>query len=78
VATALCGISRAAYALAGTKDDAEKVLGQLKDLLKGGYASPYSIVVVYAGLNQNDVPFSGWGRPIRTVDYRTFYLERNG
>jgi TolB-like protein/DNA-binding winged helix-turn-helix (wHTH) protein/Tfp pilus assembly protein PilF len=46
-----------AYARAGRKADAERVLSQLLDRAKSSRVSPYAIAVVYAALNQKDEAF---------------------
>jgi TolB-like protein/Tfp pilus assembly protein PilF/predicted Ser/Thr protein kinase len=46
-----------AYALAGKRDEALKILSQLKELSKRMYISPYNIAMVYIGLNEKDQAF---------------------
>ena len=46
-----------AYALAGRRSEAEKIIALLKDEAKKRYVSPYFIATVYAGLNEKDLTF---------------------
>jgi tetratricopeptide (TPR) repeat protein len=46
-----------AYAREGQTDEAERVLEELKGLSKRQYISPYSIALVYIGLEQKDEAF---------------------
>jgi Tfp pilus assembly protein PilF len=46
-----------AYARAGRKADAERVLSELLDRAKTSHVSPYAIAVVYAALDQKDEAF---------------------
>ncbi len=45
------------YAAAGKNAEAQKVLEELKALSKQRYVSPYSMVCIYAGLNDKDQAF---------------------
>jgi TolB-like protein/Flp pilus assembly protein TadD len=45
------------YAAADKKPEAQKVLGELDDLSKRQYVSPYTKVCIYAGLNDKDKAF---------------------
>ena len=46
-----------AYAVAGRRDEARKVLGQLEDLSKGKYVSPFFIAIIHVGLGEKDRAF---------------------
>lgn len=46
-----------AYALAGRKDEARKIIDQLTRLSKDRFVSPYSIAIIYAGLSDADRTF---------------------
>lgn len=46
-----------AYAAAGKKAEAEKVLGDLRDLQDKLYVSPYTVAGIYAGLGDNNQAF---------------------
>ena len=43
-----------AYAVSGRQAEAKKILGDLKELSKSKYVSPYGIAAVYAGLDDKD------------------------
>jgi tetratricopeptide (TPR) repeat protein len=43
-----------AYALSGQKDEALKIVEELKELSKQRYISPYCFALIYAGLGEND------------------------
>lgn len=45
------------YGLSGKRDEALKILQQLKLLSKRRYVSPYGIAVVYVGLGEKDLAF---------------------
>lgn len=47
-----------AYAVAGRRDDAIKVLDDLRQLAKQRYVSPYFIALVYVGLREDDQAFA--------------------
>ena len=46
-----------AYAASGQKAEAEKVLGELRDLQNKLYVSPYTVAGIYAGLGDKDQAF---------------------
>jgi eukaryotic-like serine/threonine-protein kinase len=46
-----------AYARSGRRAEAEKVLGELKEISKQSYVSPYFIALIYTGLEENDLAF---------------------
>jgi adenylate cyclase len=46
-----------AYAIAGKRAEAEKIISRLKDESKRRYVSPYFIATVYAGLDEKDLTF---------------------
>jgi len=47
-----------AYARSGRKDDARKVIGDLKELSKRQYVQPYHFALIYMGLGENDRAFA--------------------
>jgi serine/threonine protein kinase/Flp pilus assembly protein TadD len=47
-----------AYAVAGRRDDAIRVLAELQQLAKQRYVSPYFIALVYVGLREDDQAFA--------------------
>jgi adenylate cyclase len=50
----LLGLLGHAYAVAGRKSEALKILDELKQMEKSKYVSPYDLAVVYTGLGDND------------------------
>jgi tetratricopeptide (TPR) repeat protein len=51
-----------AYAVAGKRDEALKILDELKELAKQGYVSPYESALIYMGLGDKDQAFVWLGR----------------
>jgi len=47
-----------AYAKAGRKDEARKLLAELKELSKRRYVAPYWIAMIYVGLDEKDEAFA--------------------
>jgi tetratricopeptide (TPR) repeat protein len=47
-----------AYAVAGKRDEAQRVFNQLKDLSKNQYVSAYDIALIYVGLGEKDQAFT--------------------
>jgi hypothetical protein len=43
-----------AYALAGKRDEAERILGELLERSRGSYVEPMSIAVIYSGLGDKE------------------------
>jgi tetratricopeptide (TPR) repeat protein len=43
-----------AYAAAGRKEEAVQVIGELKDLSKERYVTPYAFTLIYASMGEND------------------------
>ena len=58
-----------AYALAGNRIEAHKVLDHLQELSRRSYVAPYSIAIVYAGLGEKDQVFSWLDRAYRERSY---------
>ena len=58
-----------AYAVAGNKTEAQKVLDQLRGLSEHGYVSPYSLAVIYAGLKEKDQTFAWLERAFNERSY---------
>jgi len=46
-----------AYAVSGSRVEAEKVLTELEDLSRVGYVSPYGIAAIYVGLGEKEQSF---------------------
>ena len=47
-----------AYAKAGRKDEARKLLGELKELSNQRYVSPYFVAMIDSGLDEKDDAFA--------------------
>ena len=60
-----------AYAAAGKRAEAQRVLDELKELSKKQYVPAYSIAIIYAGLNDKDQAFE-WLNKAYTD--RSFYI----
>jgi len=60
-------------AIAGKKDEAQKILAELKQLATERYISPYHIALVYSGLGNKDETFNSLERGLRDrADYLVF------
>jgi tetratricopeptide (TPR) repeat protein len=59
------------YAAAGKKPEAQRVLDQLKGLSKQRHVPPYSIAIIYAGLNDKDQAFAWLNK---AFDDRSFFI----
>ncbi len=46
-----------AYAMAGRRDEALKILDEQKRLAAQGYISPYNFAIIYTGLGDKDKAF---------------------
>ncbi|HEX8494318.1 MAG TPA: protein kinase [Pyrinomonadaceae bacterium] len=65
-----------AYAIAGKRSEAEKILEQLNGLIaQQRYVSPYSIALVYAGLGDKDKAFSWIERAYDERDEALVHLK---
>jgi tetratricopeptide (TPR) repeat protein len=53
-----------AYATAGRRDEALKILGEQQRLAKQRYVSPYNFAIIYTGLGDTDQAFAWLGRCI--------------
>ena len=60
-----------AYAEAGKKAEAQRVLDELKELSKKQYVPAYSIAIIYAGLNDKDQAFEWLNKAYAD---RSFYI----
>lgn len=59
--------------MAGKKDEAEKILAELKQLGTERYISAYSIALVYSGLGNKDETFNSLDRAFQDrADYLVF------
>ena len=60
-------------ALAGKKDEAQKILGELKQLATERYISPYHIALVYSGLGNKEETFNLLEKGLQDrTDYMVF------
>jgi tetratricopeptide (TPR) repeat protein len=50
----ILGVLGHAYAASGRKGEALKILGELKEMSKQNYVSPYDLAVLYTGLGEKD------------------------
>jgi tetratricopeptide (TPR) repeat protein len=62
-----------AYAMAGRRDEALKILDEQKRLAKQGYISPYNFAIIYTGLGDKDRAFE-WLE--KGYEQRTQYVYR--
>jgi tetratricopeptide (TPR) repeat protein len=46
-----------AYAVAGRREDAQKILDELKETAKQRFVTPYILARIYAALNEKDIAF---------------------
>ena len=56
-----------AYAVSGSRVEAEKVLTELEDLSRVGYVSPYGIAAIYVGLAKKSRRLIGWKKRLRMI-----------
>ena len=65
-----------AYAAAGRRDEALKIIEQLKTLIaQQRYVSPYSIALIYAGLGEKDMAFEWLDRAHNERDESYIHLK---
>jgi eukaryotic-like serine/threonine-protein kinase len=65
-----------AYAIFGKRAEAEKILDQLNELItRQRYVSPYSMALVYAGLNDKDKAFAWLERAYNERDEAFIHLK---
>ena len=60
-----------AYAKAGRKDEARKLLAELKDLSTQRYVAPYFIAMIYVGLDEKEEAFAWFEK---AYQQRSFFL----
>ena len=65
-----------AYALAGKRDEALKILDELFEMRARQYAAPFNIARVYAGLGDNDNAFAWMEKAIEEHDADLVFLKR--
>jgi serine/threonine protein kinase/Tfp pilus assembly protein PilF len=61
-----------AYAVSGSKAEAQKVLDRLQDPSVLSYVAPYNVAIVYAGLGNRDQTFAWLDR---AYEQRSYYLS---
>ena len=62
------------YAVAGKREEAQKVLDHLKELSVHEYVAPYNFAVIYAGLGDKDEAFVWLNRAYQERSYLLTYL----
>jgi hypothetical protein len=61
------------FGVAGRKDEAEKILGELKQIGTERYFSPYHLALVYSGLGNKEETFNSLERALQDrADYLVF------
>jgi TolB-like protein/DNA-binding winged helix-turn-helix (wHTH) protein/Tfp pilus assembly protein PilF len=68
-----------AYAVAGKRDEAQKILNDLQELAKqpGRYVSPFEFALVYMGLGEKDQAFEWLNKTCDENPYRMSFLKVN-
>ncbi len=66
-----------AYALAGKKAEARKILGELKESTKQRYVSPFSFALIYMGLGDKDQAFEWLNKTFEENPYRIAFIKTN-
>jgi serine/threonine protein kinase/Tfp pilus assembly protein PilF len=69
------GLLGYAYAKAGRKDEARKVLADLKEQSKTRYVPPYWIALIYTGLNEKDDAFAWLEKAYQDREYWLVWLK---
>jgi tetratricopeptide (TPR) repeat protein len=65
-----------AFAVAGRRPEALKIIEQLQELIKRqSYVSPYSIALIYAGLDDKDQAFDWLNRAYNERDESFIHLK---
>lgn len=65
-----------AYARAGKREEAQKILDELKeDAAKGSYVSPFSFALVYMGLGDKDRAFEWLNKTCEENPYRISFIK---
>jgi serine/threonine-protein kinase len=62
------------YGIAGKRNEALKILEQLKLLSQRRYVSPYDIATVYVGLREKNLAFDWLGKAVANHDIRMSFL----
>jgi serine/threonine-protein kinase len=64
-----------AYAKAGRKEDARKLISELKEQAKSRYVAAYSLAVIYAGLNEKDEAFAWLEKAYQARSYWVIWIK---
>src|SRR5882724_497821 len=64
-----------AYAVAGKRDEAQKILNDLKEQSKQGYVSPKAFAMVYMGLGDKDQAFEWFNKTVEENPYWIAWLK---
>jgi eukaryotic-like serine/threonine-protein kinase len=64
-----------AYAASGRRDEAQQILGELKELAKRRYVSPFSVAAIYARLGDKDSAFEWLEKAYRDGAYGILFLK---
>ena len=71
------GILGAAYAIAGLRSEAQKLLAELQNLPNTTYVSPYSLAWIYLGLGEIDKSFDLLDKGVDEHDATSFLFHLN-
>jgi Flp pilus assembly protein TadD len=63
------------YATSGRRDDAQQVIGELKELAKRRYVSPNSVAAIYALLGDKDAAFEWLEKAYSDGAYGMLFLK---
>ncbi len=63
------------YAASGRRDEAQQVLGELKELAKRRYVSPFSVAAIYARLGDKDAAFEWLEKAYQDGAYGILFLK---
>jgi Tfp pilus assembly protein PilF len=66
-----------AYAVAGQREEAQKILNELTEQSKQRYVSPFSFALIYMGLGDNDRAFEWLNKTFDENPYRISFIKVN-
>ena len=66
-----------AYTLAGRRDEAQKILAEMKDAAKQGFVSPLNFALIYMGLGDKDQAFEWLNKTLDESPYRIAFIKVN-
>jgi len=66
-----------AYAVAGKRSEAEKVLSELRELANQRYVSPYDVAMIYVGLGDKEQAFAWLEKAYQEHARRLWALKVN-